>query len=361
VRKNLITATVLAVFLLYILPFSAYGGEPRCPELSLDQAISYVLIHNKTLKRSGLDVDYADELREDASSAWHPKWYTTYEPGIEALYAALLSADYGYKAAGKGQELQEDLVVAETQKRYYDIIQAIEKVSVKQITLVAAEKDFNVSKAYFEVGMLSRIGFDQASMQVAQKRSELKSAENELSNVYIVFNQLIGLNPEDLPVLTFLPEFKELEVENLSSEISSIVSKNPAQLIAEEGADLKMRLIGFSSNYDKAEIEAEQSEIDAVKLREDTKKALYNMYYNIKNMENSYQVSQESIMLARESLRFAELKYKLGMATSADVIAAEAVLAEAKQGSFTLTCQHELLKLAFKKPWTAAVILGTTR
>jgi len=360
VRKNLIIATVLTWIVLCALPFSAYAGETRCAELSLDQAISRALSYNETLERSELDVDYADELREDASSAWHPKWYTTYEPGIETLYAALLSADYGYEAAEKSRELQEDLVVCKAQKGYYDVLEAIEKVSVKQSELAATEKDFNVSKAYFEVGMLSRVGYDQALVRFTQKRAELKEAENDLNNAYMVFNQLIGLDPEDRPVLTTLPEFEELEVENLSLEISGIVRENPAQWIAEEGADLKERIIGFSDDYDKAEIESEQAEIDADKLREDTTKALYNIYYNIKNIEDSYQVSRESVRLAKESLRVTELRYELGMATKAEVIAAEAALAKAEQGVFVLACRHGLLKSAFEKPWTVAVILGTT-
>jgi len=56
------------------------------------------------------------------------------------------------------------------------------------------------------------------------------------------------------------------------------------------------------------------------------------------------------VRVAEESLRVAQVKFDLGMATSGEV-AAEAEVQAARQGLFALACEHAYLKLAAEMPW----------
>ncbi|MBO8127549.1 MAG: TolC family protein [Firmicutes bacterium] len=359
-NKRRIFQLVLAVLLLSLAaPAVALAYEPQCPELTLDEAISRALRHSRSVERSVLDVVYADEARDDVAVMWDPQWTVTYVPGTEGIYAALLSADFGYDAAEKQKEIQEDIVVVETIKSYYDLLVAQGKVSSARGAVAAQEVQFEKMKAYFEAGMVPRIAFDQALTELARKRAELASAENELDNAYAAFNLLVGLRPEDRPVLVDEPEYREIEVSSLSSEVSSIVKDNPAQWIADEGAELQERLIGFSEGGDLAEIRAEQAELDADELRDDTLKLLYQLYYNIRTLEKTIDTLAQSIELAEDNLRVTQLKFEVGMATKADLASAENALEQTRQELFELTCQHELLKEVFYKPWTAGVVFGS--
>ena len=59
----------------------------------------------------------------------------------------------------------------------------------------------------------------------------------------------------------------------------------------------------------------------------------------------------ESIRLAGENLRVAKVKFDVGIATKTDVLNAELALEQARQGLLEIESQHEILKMAFKKPW----------
>jgi outer membrane protein TolC len=351
--------TLAVLLVVFVAPVVALAYEPHSPELTLDQAISRALRHSKSLEKSVLDVVYADEARDDVAALWDPQWTVTYVPGTEKIYAALLSADFGYDAATKQKELQEDIVVVETIKSYYDLLVAQRKVASAQAALEAQEVQFEKVKTYFEAGMIPRIAFDQALSELDQKRAELAIAENDLDNAYVTFNLLVGLRSEDRPVLVDEPQYRELEVSSLSSQISSIVNDNPAQWIADEGAELQERLIGFSEDTDLAEIKAEQAKLDADLLRDNTTKLLYQLYYKIKDLEKSIDTLAQSIELAENNLRVTQLKFEVGMATKADLASAENALQQARQKLFELICQHELLKEVFYKPWAAGVVFGS--
>lgn len=357
-----VVAAVMAVLLVCCLaPAVAAQAEPKTPELSLEQAISRALSNSLAVERAVLDVVYAEDVSDSAKLAayrWNPNYTTVYTPGTEYYIAAIMTADFNYEAAKKQEELQRDMVVTETEKRYYDILLCQERIVALEAELSAEEQKFRITGLMFEAGMVPRIAFDQASLQLNQKRAELAAAENDLENAFVVFNQLVGLKPDDRPVLTDRPVFEELNVENLSSTVSQIVKDNPAQWIADEGVDLQEELEGFTgASSEQHDIKVEQAELDADMLREETRKGAYKIYYGIKSLEEAYQTAQAGVRLAEDSLRITRLKYEVGMATQADVAAAEAAVIQAQQKLFELTCQHKISKTVFYKPWTAAVLM----
>lgn len=358
------TAVLAVVFfaLLWVPP--ALAREPQCPELSLEEAVARALRYSKTLERSVLDVTYADETRKDASlvlvGRFGADWATNYKPGVEGPYAGYLAADYGYEAAQKKKELQEDIVVADVHAKYYGILKAKEKLAAAEAALAAEEKKYAAAEARFQVGMISRSALNQAAMQLAQRRAELASAQSSVDNAYVAFNQLVGLYPEDRPVLTDTVTFAALEVSNLSSAVAGIAGGNPLQWILEKGAELRERLIGLTGSGDQAEILADQAKLDAAIRKEDTRTAAYNLYYAVKQLEDAYNAALEGVRVAEEGLRVARVMHEVGLAPVTDVVSAEAALAQAKQALFDLICQHELMKMAFYKPWTYGVLIGGT-
>ncbi|MGB9793024.1 MAG: hypothetical protein ACPLTR_10695 [Thermacetogeniaceae bacterium] len=59
---------------------------------------------------------------------------------------------------------------------------------------------------------------------------------------------------------------------------------------------------------------------------------------------------------AEEFARITRLQYEVGMATKAQVTAADVAVASAKYGLLALQCNHDLLVRAMQKPWAASVI-----
>lgn len=355
--RRVLIPVMLCLMFISILPGYCLATEATVPtSLTLDEAVSQALQNSKTLESVSLGVDIANEDNKDAKGSWNQKWSTTYEelsPSIETRYSNLLSAEYKYETAKKKEEMQTEIVAAKAQQGYYGLLQAIDKVALSKSSLTAAEKQFNISQAYYSCGMLSAVAFNQANIQFIQKQADLKAAENDLNNSYVTFNQLVGLKAQDRPVLTDTPVLKNIEITNLDSQIAAIISTNPSQWISSEGVNLKEELMGINGLTEQAQNEVDQAELDEEKLEEDTIKGLYATYFSIKSMEDSYSSAQSNVTIAEDNLRIAKLKYDIGMGTLSEVATAETSLAQAKNSLLTLVCKHEVLKATFFKPWTA--------
>ncbi|QGP91669.1 hypothetical protein MGLY_10100 [Neomoorella glycerini] len=59
-------------------------------------------------------------------------------------------------------------------------------------------------------------------------------------------------------------------------------------------------------------------------------------------------------------MRLAQLRYDVGIGTQADVLAAEASLAQARQQLLSITIQHELAVKAFWQPWAWSASGGSS-
>ena len=62
------------------------------------------------------------------------------------------------------------------------------------------------------------------------------SWQKEVDKAYQELNNLIGLKPEDRPILAESIEFAPLEVDDLESTITRIMEGNPAIWLAEQQA-----------------------------------------------------------------------------------------------------------------------------
>ncbi|MEW5898836.1 MAG: TolC family protein, partial [Bacillota bacterium] len=155
------------------------------------------------------------------------------------------------------------------------------------------------------------------------------------------------------------PSFAVLEVADLTATVEGIVSNSPMQWIMDEGADLQERLAGLTGSSEKGKIKADQARLDAEKNRDDTRSRVYNTYYTLKQLEDSYSTVQRQMRLAEDSLKLSQLSYELGLVTRADVLSAQAALAQARAALFELTCRHALLKIAFYKPWVAGAVMSS--
>lgn len=355
--KKLFLALFAFLFLFNIwIPFT-FAGESKTPELTLERTVQLAIWNSEIVKKSVLDVTYAGDVREDTGLAlmlFNPDWDTQYKPGVEKFYAAYLNADYGYKTAEKTRAIMEDAVICDVYNKYYGLLQAKNSVDAARAALSAEEEKHRAAQARYQVGMLSRIDLDKENAQLEKVRADLTAAENKLNNAYVAFNQLVGLGPEDRPVLLDSPPpFEALKVDDLAATAESIVSNNPEQAIKDEGVNLQERLAGLTGSSENGEIKIEQAKLDAKKNRDDTLAKVYNTYYNIKQLEDSYPTVQKQVRLAEDSLKLAQLNFKLGLVTRADVLTAEAALAQARATLFDLICSHALLKITFYKPWLA--------
>ncbi|MDD3654986.1 MAG: amidase family protein, partial [Desulfotomaculaceae bacterium] len=176
-----------------------------------------------------------------------------------------------------------------------------------------------------------------------------------------LFNFLVGLWPEDKPILVDKPQYNELVVNDLDYEVKKALEESPTVWLAQKKVDLAKSVLSIYNYADLSiepykvkEIDLEKAEVSAEDANEQFRKLVLTLYYNIKQLEQQYLIAQGNALVAEELLRVIKVKYEVGMATAPEVLAAETAFEKAKKQEFDILCQHEILTYAFKKPWAYA-------
>ncbi|MCL6448432.1 MAG: TolC family protein [Armatimonadetes bacterium] len=340
---------------------AAWAKEPATPELTLQQAVERAIANSKSLKNKEYEIERTEEVRESAADKvkWTPSGPISDEKAAEAAsaFTGLVSADLQWQMAKKSYDAEVDTVTMSVTKAYYSVLQALENVRTAELDCRSAELAGRLAMASYRAGALSKSGLIQADSRLAGAKSALEAAQKALDDAYQQFNQLVGLWPEDRPVLTDRPSFSALEIDNLETEVERAVEKSPTLWQVKRSVELaKLDLDLYAFNYEaepykSKEIKVNQAEVSASAAEEQMRNAVRTIYYNIRQLEDSYAGLQQQLAAAEENLRVTQLKYELGMATKADVLSAQASLAGVQKSLLDTVCQHELLKLSFAKPW----------
>ncbi|RKO65652.1 TolC family protein [Desulfofundulus salinus] len=350
--------TVLILIASLLVPPFAWAKEPATPELTLNQAVALALAHSESVKKAEKEIDRTYEWREERADQLD--YVPTAPPGnpkVEIAWSNLLAADLTWRMAKKSLTAEQDKVALDACKKYWDVLKAQEKVRAAEEGLKKADWELRRARANFQVGMIPQADLVAAEAGLARAKAALEAAKNDLDNAYASFNRLVGLWPQDRPVLVDGVNFAPLEVPDVNVEVGRIVAESPTVWLANEKVTLQkyyedmMFYTGEYRPYQVRKIEVEQAELEAASTRKMMEEITRSLYYNAKSLEESYQALQEGVKTAEENLRVTKVKYDVGMATRAEVAAAEAALAEAKQKALEIACQHAYLKLAFEKPW----------
>ncbi|MGQ9825695.1 MAG: TolC family protein [Desulfotomaculales bacterium] len=345
---------------------AAWAKEPATPELTLQQAVEMALANSKSVKRAEYDVDRSYEVRQKAADnvKWFPAGPISGENAAKAAaaFTGLVQADIGWQSAKKSYEAEKDATAMSVQKAYYEVLKAQEKVRSAELAAKNAEWQYRVLKAKFAAGMAAQTNLVAGEAGLAAAKGALEAAKKALDDTYQQFNLLVGLWPEDRPVLVDRPGFEPLKVDNLDAAVERAVEESPSVWLAKQNIDyykLRLDLYPFNSSsatdpYKAWEIDVSKKELEAASAEEQFRRLVRSIYYAARQVEDSYAAQEQLVATAKENLRVTEVKYQVGMATRAEVADAQAKLADAERSLLEMACQHEILRLAFAKPWAYA-------
>ncbi|OPX89631.1 MAG: Outer membrane efflux protein [Pelotomaculum sp. PtaB.Bin104] len=361
VRRFLTILTISLTLTLGFAGIQAWAAkEPASPEFTLEQAVEKAKANSQTLKSMKYDINRSYEVRQYVGDKVTFTPLEASDSEADATFKSLMSADLNWRMAKRSYDAQEDTLVMQTYKIYYGLLQAIEDVKVAESQLKNAEWKHRVAAANYRVGLLNKMGMLEADAALAEAKANLEAANKALEDAYQKFNQLVGLWPEDRPVLVDKPSFNEVKIDNLDYEVAKAKADCPSIWLARQKIDLaKINLDLYSFNnasepYVAKKIDVDKTEIAVEDADEQMDKLVRTLYYTIKQSEEQYANAMDSVKTAEESLRVIKVKYDVGMATLAEVRAAEAALVKAENSVFDLACQHEIQAYAFQKPWAYA-------
>ena len=428
--------------ILWMMVFTSvvWAQEVQKP-LTLEESIKIAMERNLALHSAVMGIDGSEFRRKEAITNFLPTWtgqyaYTrwsypafvgnigggttgfTGSPDVynfnttvnQPLFTGGLNLA-NYRSAKIGVDLSKENV--ETVKRdivlqvragYFNILRAQKFLTVAQQQVKQFEAQLEVTKAFFDVGIIPKNDVLQAEVRLANARQGQVRAENDLATGKASFNILLrrGVSTplEVLDILEYKPFPMGFEA-SLNEALRQRPEVKTAQLNIDQAKEnVKIARSGFfptvglAGNYSRTsdwwklgggigdpsenltserwsvqalatftlwnwgntafkvgenKVKVTQAEDSKIQLMESITLEVKNSYLNLLTAERNINVTEKAIEQAEENLRMNEERYKYQVATQTDVLNAVTLLAEARTNYFGALSDFNVAKAQLER------------
>ncbi len=307
--KNKIFSLFLIICLLMLTSAAALAEDKAEISLTMNEAYTRAVESNKSLQAAQINVDrYKNSMNNIREQYQHD----------ETTELGYVSSQYNYE---------------NSQKTYKDaVLQMQSSVYGAYINVLLAEKKLNLAEAYQKLaysnldiaskknlfGMLSQSDYDTQKISYEAAKTAVTAAETNLEASYLTFNSLVGLKPEDRPVLTDEINFAEFNTESLAADMDRAKDTSLALWQTVESIPIIKEQMNDSMNrYDYDDLlyqkDAAQVQVNATETSvEDSVRSLYN---TIKTAEQNYYSALQALSTAQQNYTVGSINYKAGMCT----------------------------------------------
>ena len=265
-------------------------------------------------------------------------------------------ADTQLEQLEKNREMLLAGIEIEVKSLYYNVLLAEKSIEINKANLDKTKEQLRVVNLKFNNGSATKAEVLSAEMAVQKAKTELDSAVDDLN-----IAKLNLLNRLELPFdteivltdteLTYVPA----EEIDLNEKIEKAKTERPEILIAQN--NLKLQEIEthaytayYTSNlwqHKSAKEKLKDAEINAQQVYKDVELDIRKSYLNLIKAERALINMEKTLELAKEAARINKLLYDNGMATSLDVLEANAGLTQAEIGHYQLLAAYNINKLMF--------------
>ncbi|MEN6348154.1 MAG: TolC family protein [Syntrophomonas sp.] len=352
--KTKVTVTFILSFCMFLLICTPVMAQNNTVSLTLEDAIKRGYSSSITLQKAEKSVETADKKFDNTMSN-QTLSTITYSTAMNAQSDALSA-----QVASKTYEQTKDAVMYDITNKYWNIKKYEEHLKAAQLSYKKSLQDLGIARINAAVGLGTNATVLSAQSSNAQAKTALETAQNSLTNAYSLFNIAVGLNREDRPNLSEeIPDYKPINMNTLSIEISQAVTSNPSiwqtqqsALIAQNTANAILSTPGTTYyTYSQQLLSSEQAQLTVQNTERSVATTIESLFYQVGNLNQSYQqllVSQEALA---EAYRVKKLMYEVGVATQNDVLAAEVSLTNINMSINDSKYANNLLGIAFEKPW----------
>ncbi|WP_312833150.1 TolC family protein [Sedimentibacter saalensis] len=343
-------------------------------QLSIEDAIKLAVENDRGMWKINDGIKQMQQMRKDGSDAKEQaEWLMDQDLGTLSLmnidatsgYVETLLAKNGYyiktadtqmKLLEKKKEVLTAGIELGTKRIYYKVLIAEKTIEINKAKLASANEQLRVINLKFNTGSATKADVLKGEMAVQQAQTELDSANDDLNMAKL--NLLNGLNlPFDTEVILTSKDLNYVPTQqlNLNAAIEK-AKKDRTEIIEAENA-LEVQKIKthvytayYTSNlrqHKAAVEELKDAELNVPQAYKDVELDVRTSYLNLVKAERSLVNMDKTVELAKEAARINKLLYANGMAAAADVISADANLAEAEIGRYQVLVAYNLSKLMF--------------
>lgn len=354
-HRLLVVITALLFF--SISPSVAVLADTAAPSqtLSVEEAVELALANRSDVQVAALNLGAAqisDELAWDSvndiisnspAGASSSAWDQTYV------------SDYTLQSAQKNYETKLENVEYTVYQNYYAVVTALDSADSQRLISHQAQDKLKIAELRAQLGMDTKLSVYQAHQAAVSAQANHAIAQLSLDQKYTDLMEYIGKPSGERPTLVRELSYSPLQISDPESMFREIVKNSPSVWLAEKSLDLQElnRINSPGLEGELSDIQTEKAEITVITTEEAMLQATRSIYYNVLNIEESYNTAIQSAKAADEALRVAKLLYEVGMGTKTDVTAAEIAAQSAHQAVNSLSYQHAMLVMAFERPWIA--------
>lgn len=336
-------ATLLvALLMLGTFPGKAFAASKEVRELTLEECFELAEKNSPRLKLAQVALDQAklglketksavDKLEDLADARFPLDFDSTFmkENGVWQAEQQLALAQASYDVAGEGVRLA-------VTRAYYDLLKAEADLALAAAAEKEAAEFQRVTAAQAEVGMATPAQLLAAETALAQARAGRLGAESAREAKRLALLKEIGLDLGTAVKLAPAPvEKEEFDLEKTvaqalenSIEIKSAVFQKE---LADRRFDLTKRWYPeITYKYKEAEYNALTAALKLTDTRLAVETSVRSSYNLLLAAYEQLGPAGKAVEQAKENLRLAQAKLKVGAATQLDVLQAERALAQAE-------------------------------
>ena len=302
---------------------------------------------------------------------------------------------YGVDVSKTDVETAKRDIVLQVREGYFNILRADKFVDVAKQAVKQFEAQLEVSKAFFEVGIIPKNDLLQSEVRLANARQALVGAERDLALAKSFFNILLRRDVNEplsvVDILEYKPTALRLE-DSLEEALRQRPEIKSAGLRVDQAEEsVKIARSGFFptvtllGNYSRtsdeyslpfrserwtlqalatltifdwgntaykvgeSKVKVTQAEDSKTQLIEGIILEVKQDYLNLLTAEKNIEVSAKAIEQAEENLRMNEERYKYQVATATDVLDAVTLLAQARLNYYSALSDFNVAKARLER------------
>ncbi len=336
------------------------------------------LVYSPELKATQDGINAANQENQDAAQVFNgvTALGANGSPGNQLEDKSLASANVSLQDYQDDYNAVEDEVYVNTLTDYYAVISAQAALDKAQADLDSDRQALEVAQASYDAGLSTQDQLQAAGAQEDASDKALTAAQQALEKTYVTLDTVLGLTPDNRPVLTDQLTYAPFQVASLDAEVSKALASGNAMVSSEsnvngtavlsEGTlnDLKSDIslaqlqvdfpwTGSAESPTLQEPQETEPEVDAAQQSlsyandtiEDQVRGGYN---DIMSLEANYSALQSALQSAQNNLKDTSLMFEVGLTTQDKVKAAEAAVADLQSEITGVVFNHEVLVANFQ-------------
>ncbi|MCQ2560098.1 MAG: TolC family protein [Clostridia bacterium] len=304
--KSKILSFVMAICLLMTSTAALADDEIS---LTMSEAYTMAVESSKNLQASQINVDRTKNSMDSTMDKYQHD---------ETTELGYMQSQHNYDNSKKTYSDAVLQMQSSVYGAYINVMLAEKKLELAKASEKLAYSNLNLASQKNLCGMLSQSDYDTQKNTYQTAQTAVDTAETNLEAAYLTFNSLVGLKPDDRPILTDEITFTEFKTDSIAADMDRAKDTSLTLWQTVDSIALIQEQMNDSQNiYDYDDLlyqkHATQIQVNAIETSvEDSVRSLYN---TIKTDEQNYYSALEKLTSAQQDFTVGSINYKAGMCT----------------------------------------------